>query len=93
MGFQWHHACIVLPFCCCHAIVPDWMCDRYARLCCLQDPLTAAKLGAPADYDLYWNNKLKKPLVEILTTCLTQAQLQARTSQFLKPLFTQATHA
>ena len=60
------------PFCCCHAIVPDWMCDRYARLCCLQDPLTAAKLGAPADYDLYWNNKLKKPLVEILTTCLTQ---------------------
>ena len=48
-----------------------------------QDPLTAAKLGAPADYDLYWNNKLKKPLLEILTTCLSQAQLQARTPQHL----------
>ena len=43
-----------------------------------EDPLTAAKAGAPADYELYWTNKLRRPLSEILTTCLAPAQLQAR---------------
>jgi hypothetical protein len=41
-----------------------------------EDPLAAAKGGQAADYDLYWHNKLRRPLSEILTTCLTAAQLQ-----------------
>ena len=38
-----------------------------------EDPLTAAKAGCAADYELYWQNKLRKPLTEILTTCLSPA--------------------
>ena len=41
-----------------------------------EDPLTAAKAGCAADYELYWQNKLRKPLTEILTTCLSPAALQ-----------------
>ena len=41
-----------------------------------EDPLTAAKAGCAADYELYWQNKLRKPLTEILTTCLSAAALQ-----------------
>lgn len=41
-----------------------------------EDPLAAAKGGLAADYELYWHNKLRRPLSEILTTCLTAAQLQ-----------------
>ena len=43
-----------------------------------EDPFTAAKSGAAADYELYWHNKLRKPLTEILTTCLSPTALQAR---------------
>ncbi len=43
-----------------------------------EDPLTAAKAGCAADYELYWQNKLRKPLTEILTTCLTPTALQVR---------------
>ena len=50
-----------------------------------EDPLTAAKAGAAADYELYWTNKLRKPLSEILITCLAPAQLQARTLRSLGP--------
>ena len=42
-----------------------------------EDPLTAVKSGAAADYELYWHNKLRKPLTEILTTCLSPTALQA----------------
>ena len=41
-----------------------------------EDPLTAAKASCAADYELYWQNKLRKPLTEILTTCLSPAALQ-----------------
>ena len=41
-----------------------------------EDPLTAARAGCAADYELYWQNKLRKPLTEILTTCLTPTALQ-----------------
>lgn len=45
-----------------------------------EDPLTAARAGAPADYELYWRNKLQRPLMEIFATCLTQTQLQSLVS-------------
>lgn len=41
-----------------------------------EDPLAAAKAGCSADYELYWQNKLRKPLAEILTTCLSASQIQ-----------------
>lgn len=45
-----------------------------------EDPLTAAKAGCSGDYELYWQNKLKKPLTEVLVTCLSASQLQVRLS-------------
>ncbi|KAK9916419.1 hypothetical protein WJX75_002409 [Coccomyxa subellipsoidea] len=41
-----------------------------------EDPLAAAKAGCSADYELYWQNKLRKPLAEILATCLSMSQIQ-----------------
>ncbi len=41
-----------------------------------EDPLAAAKAGCSADYELYWQNKLRKPLAEILATCLPASQVQ-----------------
>jgi len=41
-----------------------------------EDPLTTAKRGAQADLELYWRNKIQKPLTEIFETCLTTEQLQ-----------------
>lgn len=43
-----------------------------------EDPLAAAKAGCSADYELYWQNKLRKPLAEILATCLSTSQIQVR---------------
>lgn len=41
-----------------------------------EDPLTAAKAGSPANYELYWRNKLHRPLSELFATCLTPTALQ-----------------
>ncbi len=48
-----------------------------------EDPLTAAKAGCSADYELYWQNKLRKPLAEILATCLSASQIQVRLKNLL----------
>jgi hypothetical protein len=34
------------------------------------------------DYELYWHNKLRRPLTEILTTCLSPTALQASFVKF-----------
>ncbi len=41
-----------------------------------EDPLTAAKAGAPANFELYWRNKLHRPLSELFATCLSPTALQ-----------------
>ena len=41
-----------------------------------EDPLAAARAGAAPDLDLYWRNKLQRPLTEVFSTCLSPAQLQ-----------------
>ena len=41
-----------------------------------EDPLTAAKAGSPANYELYWRNKLHRPLSELFATCLSPTALQ-----------------
>ena len=41
-----------------------------------EDPLTAAKAGAPANFELYWRNKLHRPLSELFATCLSPSALQ-----------------
>lgn len=43
-----------------------------------EDPLAAAKAGCSANYELYWQNKLRKPLAETLATCLSTSQIQVR---------------
>ena len=43
-----------------------------------EEPKTAAKIGAHANYELYFRNKLCAPLSEIFQTCLSPAQVQAR---------------
>ncbi|KAL6767178.1 hypothetical protein ACKKBG_A38930 [Auxenochlorella protothecoides x Auxenochlorella symbiontica] len=42
-----------------------------------EDPATAARSGARADYLLYWNNKLVRPLSEMLGHCMPPARVQA----------------
>ena len=41
-----------------------------------EEPKTAAKIGAHANYELYFRNKLCAPLSEIFQTCLSPAQVQ-----------------
>jgi len=41
-----------------------------------EDPLTVLRQGLIPDYQLYWRNKLKPPLQELLTHCVTGSQLQ-----------------
>lgn len=41
-----------------------------------EDPATAARSGARADYLLYWNNKLVRPLSEMLGHCMPPARVQ-----------------
>jgi len=43
-----------------------------------EDPLAAAKAGLQGDLELYWKNKLLRPLSELLKPCLPAAQVQAR---------------
>ena len=43
-----------------------------------EEPKTAAKMGAHANYELYFRNKLCAPLGEIFQTCLSPAQVQVR---------------
>lgn len=45
-----------------------------------EDPLTAAKQQRHGDAELYWKNKLLRPLSEIFATCLSQADLKVRTA-------------
>lgn len=40
-----------------------------------EDPLTAVLAGQQADFELYWKNKLLRPLSEIFAVCLNPAQL------------------
>lgn len=42
-----------------------------------EEPLTAAKQGLVPDLELYWKNKLLRPLSEIFKTCLSPAEMQA----------------
>lgn len=41
-----------------------------------EDPYQAARAGLSPDYDLYWKNKILRPLSELFATCLTPQQLQ-----------------
>lgn len=41
-----------------------------------EDPVMAARSGARADYLLYWNNKLVRPLSEMLGHCMPPARVQ-----------------
>jgi len=43
-----------------------------------EDPLAAAKAGLQGDLQLYWRNKLQRPLAELLKPCLPAADVQAR---------------
>lgn len=40
-----------------------------------EDPLTAVLAGQQADFELYWKNKLLRPLSELFAVCLNPAQL------------------
>ena len=42
-----------------------------------EDPLMALRSGLRADYALYWQKKIQKPLSELFATCLTSSQLQS----------------
>ena len=41
-----------------------------------EEPLTAGLDSLTPDYELYWKNKLLKPLQEIFATCLTISEQQ-----------------
>lgn len=41
-----------------------------------EDPLTAGLENLTPDYELYWRNKLLKPLQEIFATCLSISEQQ-----------------
>lgn len=41
-----------------------------------EDPLTAALDFRTADSELYWKNKLQRPLQEVFATCLSPSALQ-----------------
>lgn len=40
-----------------------------------EDPLTAVLAGQQADFELYWKNKLLRPLSEMFAVCLNPSQL------------------
>lgn len=40
-----------------------------------EHPLTAVLAGQQADFELYWKNKLLKPLSEMFAVCLNPSQL------------------
>ena len=40
-----------------------------------EDPLTAVLAGQQADFELYWRNKLLRPLSEMFAVCLNPSQL------------------
>ena len=40
-----------------------------------EDPLTAVLVGQQADFELYWKNKLLRPLSELFAVCLNPSQL------------------
>ena len=40
-----------------------------------EHPLTAVLAGQQPDYELYWKNKLLKPLSEMFAVCLNPSQL------------------
>ena len=40
-----------------------------------EDPLTAVLAGQQADFELYWKNKMLRPLSEMFAVCLNPAQL------------------
>jgi len=42
-----------------------------------EDPYMAVQSGLRPDYDLYWKNKIQKPLTELFATCLNPTQLQS----------------
>lgn len=48
-----------------------------------EDPLTAVLAGQQADFELYWKNKLLRPLSEMFAVCLTPAQLHSLLSGVL----------
>ena len=45
-----------------------------------EDPLTAALTHQQADFELYWKNKLQKPLLELFAVCLNPSQRQSLVS-------------
>ena len=40
-----------------------------------EDPLTAVMASQQADFELYWKNKLLRPLSEMFAVCLNPSQL------------------
>ena len=42
-----------------------------------EDPLTAVLAGQQADFELYWKNKLLRPLSEMFAVCLNPAHLHS----------------
>ena len=42
-----------------------------------EDPLTAVLAGQQADFELYWKNKLLRPLSEMFAVCLSPSQLHS----------------
>lgn len=60
-----------------------------------EDPLTAVLAGQQADFELYWKNKLLRPLSEMFAVCLPPAQLHSLLSGVLcgpPDLLTRACH-
>ena len=41
-----------------------------------EDPLLAAKHNIGPDFELYWKNKLQKPLIELFAPCVSSQQLK-----------------
>lgn len=42
-----------------------------------EDPLTAVMASQQADFELYWKNKLLRPLSEMFAVCLNPSQLHS----------------
>lgn len=51
-----------------------------------EDPLTAVLAGQQANFELYWKNKLLRPLSEMFAVCLNPAQLHTLLSGDLQTL-------
>lgn len=49
-----------------------------------EDPLTAVLAGQQANFELYWKNKLLRPLSEMFAVCLNPAQLHSLLSGVLQ---------